>query len=1512
MRLLDTRTLDLVDVRDDAVPPYAILSHTWGQEEISLHELQWLKSRLPRPLDKRKRKVSEMAGFRKVKEAAAVALRRGYSFIWVDTCCIDKSSSAELSEAINSMYAWYKQSAECYAYLSDVESSTWNMFESNLRGSRWFTRGWTLQELIAPRSVFFFNKNWDLLGHKDDPPNFTKELSYITGIDEEVLDGRIDPLQLSISARMQWASLRSTTRPEDEAYSLMGLFQVNMPLLYGEGQRAFARLQEAIIQSTDDQSLFAWNSYGNVEEDPDALSGLLAHSTSLFRFSAGIQPLPPSPVYASSPSAITNHGLRVQLYLRRIIEDDEVPMEEDYWAILDCFVRGADGYVCPALRLRRLSQDQYARLQTKTRKWLPPPQSEYAADFEGYRTIYVRQQPVYYHLPQFRVSRLHMMSAFNALATEDQDYQLTDIYPPRKWNSTTMTMSVEYSRKLQAMGLFRFQSSNPHNQKIDIVVGLRRLDAMQWEGWCFQLACKEESLETTLSKANQKIANLARTRNTSVTAPMLRNLLGDDSKLGTEATVEGIQIQGRLYISISMSMKSEIQSGREIPLHPELNVGPTARVAEKPAGLDVVQLMKTYTSPLWVTDPRLSESEELIWTTEVRANLAPNGRPIDIVTHVTKNLSHFLGIVRADQEHPPIIQTEIEKNHALALASFEGDQVRIRDLLQRGADPGAYAADVYGLPALHWAIAGGSRTAVSLLLQSGASPIQQARVGWSALHVSVMFSRSMWDLLSANCTSDDSRNLLAVSRSAITGDAPLHLASAFCQNNYTGVSFFTQLASDLEAYTSISIQNKIDETPLHRAAASGNDQIIAAICRQEGWDSLTLSARLNQADVLGRTALWHAAATGSIGAVQQLLALGAAVDQSDNLGRTPLHAAARGGHASVLNALLSAGASPSIQTSSFELTPLQYAVMFGHFECLRTLINISVYPASRMAPPVPENVFALDRNRALHFAASCGWIKCVKLLCETGADPFLPQPNYLRLEKTKKHAILITTELDASEVAALEGHDHITDFFETSDACASARRRKQGLPEPISQISYEQQEYSPTKPIEPRWSFDVGRPDYAQGYRPPPINSRPTSYGPPLSLEAPPPPKAHSAPTSYVPGNHVSELTGDAMPHLPTQSAPTRYDSQPEFFDAKPRPPVQSMPVSYTPGHQAAGNPYTMPQAPAQSAPVSYAPGNQVGEIAPPQQRLTAPSSFPPVATLPPPPSLPQKVAGRNSESVTFPAYSSPAYQQSFASRISGSNTSYGPPPQQSQQQPTSSQPMMTTPAPKSYYGPYQQSQPVSSYQAPTPYFVENSSSDPYSFPVTYSAPLLDPYASSQQQPQQQQQQQQQQQPSTYRPPAIAYSEPFRSLHNQDDQHEALGMHENFRSMLGSIGHAPALRPLSIYDNSLASGVVATGIELEGDAPPANTPLLVNGEPSVPPTMATAASGTEAVDQFYTVSPASSMYSTAKYAAGLPTHPESGDLPRTGEPSPIISPISPVSSVILDSDSLRGYTLVWE
>jgi hypothetical protein len=238
MWLIDIESMTLKSF-EGTIPPYAILSHTWKKNELTFRDFQrgW-------------EAAQKIKGSQKIEYTCDQAKRDNLQYVWADVCCIDKSSSAELSEAINSMYQWYKESKVCYAYLDDVRH---NDFDKDFSMSRWFTRGWTLQELLAPPKVDFYGRNWTPLGSKQ---NLMDRLAKITGIDQESLEGNLQ--NVSVAQRMSWAANRHTTRLEDEAYCLLGIFNCNMPLLYGEGKQAFVRLQKEILENSNDQSLFSW------------------------------------------------------------------------------------------------------------------------------------------------------------------------------------------------------------------------------------------------------------------------------------------------------------------------------------------------------------------------------------------------------------------------------------------------------------------------------------------------------------------------------------------------------------------------------------------------------------------------------------------------------------------------------------------------------------------------------------------------------------------------------------------------------------------------------------------------------------------------------------------------------------------------------------------------------------------------------------------------------------------------------------------------------------------------------------------------------------------------------------------------------------------------------------------------------------------------------------------------------------------------------------------------------
>lgn len=244
MRLLrhsDTGKFSLTDdFGNGAIPPYAILSHTWGEdsEEVTFDDLT-------NGIGKDK------PGYEKIRFCGEQARQDKLKYFWVDTCCIDKTNKAELSLAINSMFRWYRNAARCYVYLSDVSTAkrkasgqssefTW---EPAFRRSRWFTRGWTLQELLAPSSVEFFSRECKRLGDKS---SLIRQIHEITGIPKSALQGA-KLAQFSVKDRLSWVEHRETKLEEDKAYSLLGIFDLSIPFIYGKGTtRAFKRLMDEI------------------------------------------------------------------------------------------------------------------------------------------------------------------------------------------------------------------------------------------------------------------------------------------------------------------------------------------------------------------------------------------------------------------------------------------------------------------------------------------------------------------------------------------------------------------------------------------------------------------------------------------------------------------------------------------------------------------------------------------------------------------------------------------------------------------------------------------------------------------------------------------------------------------------------------------------------------------------------------------------------------------------------------------------------------------------------------------------------------------------------------------------------------------------------------------------------------------------------------------------------------------------------------------------------------------
>ena len=327
---LNRRAGKILDCRNDESTEYAILSHRWMEKnsgetaEVNYEEMVQLAN-----MDTEKQgEIRNRDGYQKILKCCKQAEKDGFEWLWVDTCCIDKRSSAELSEAINSMYHWYEKSARCYAYLHDVSDPSFPAKPDSERYSHygwpeWFSRGWTLQELIAPTNVQFFNKDWQFIG---DKRRHCSTLQAITRVPQNILRNGFSLTRPCVAQIMSWAADRNTSRVEDEAYSLMGLLGVNMPMLYGEGKRAFQRLQLEIIRMSNDQSIFAWDPHGHIRR----FGSVLADEPRFFRDCSDLQTIEIDEFrkafkrYMSKEDEerlgsfpVTNRGIQISLPLKR-------------------------------------------------------------------------------------------------------------------------------------------------------------------------------------------------------------------------------------------------------------------------------------------------------------------------------------------------------------------------------------------------------------------------------------------------------------------------------------------------------------------------------------------------------------------------------------------------------------------------------------------------------------------------------------------------------------------------------------------------------------------------------------------------------------------------------------------------------------------------------------------------------------------------------------------------------------------------------------------------------------------------------------------------------------------------------------------------------------------------------------------------------------------------------------------------------------------------------------------
>ncbi|KAI0425537.1 heterokaryon incompatibility protein-domain-containing protein [Xylaria sp. FL1042] len=461
MWLIDTTVLELRFQARPTLQSYAILSHTWEEEEeVSFQDFHDIEAR------------TKKNGFKKITAACELARLEGLKFCWVDTCCIDKTSSAELSEAINSMFRWYKESAVCFAYLGDLLPDPFEKrisnFDQELGKCAWFRRGWTLQELIAPRKLEFFDRDWNARGTKAE---LIDTLQKITGISALVLKSSEHLRETPAGTRMSWAADRQTKRVEDIAYCLLGIFDIYMPLIYGENERAFTRLQEEIIKDKHDLSIFAWKA-GPYDQK---YRGLLARSPSEFRSCRDAQIS--YHLKMTTDYAITNRG--IQLHTLLGTDDDG-----NYLLPLGCTLR-EESDPFSKKRSKLDDKDSVGVYLKKTPKYgLVRAHPDKLHTYKGWTSAI---------LSRHGIKRIHVprdISAFECLAIEGHHslsirigkgnfpFDIIRTGPEEAWDATSQMFITMADQRFTGYCRLRITTSHQPPVECILVCGLMRIPSI--------------------------------------------------------------------------------------------------------------------------------------------------------------------------------------------------------------------------------------------------------------------------------------------------------------------------------------------------------------------------------------------------------------------------------------------------------------------------------------------------------------------------------------------------------------------------------------------------------------------------------------------------------------------------------------------------------------------------------------------------------------------------------------------------------------------------------------------------------------------------------------------------------------------------------------------------------------------------------------------------------------------------------------------------------------------------
>jgi ankyrin repeat protein len=860
MRLINVETLKLEEFFDDAIPPYAILSHTWGNdnEEVSFRNVEEGKI--------------EKSGIRPIKFEGCCkqAKKDNLRYAWIDTCCIDKANSVELSEAINSMFQWYRRASICYTYLSDVSADdNPRNPRSKFFSSRWFERGWTLQELLAPEKLCFYNSEWCYLGTKRELSTIIEK---ITGIPRLFILGIAKLCDASVAQRMSWAAKRVTKRKEDNAYCLLGIFDVMMPMIYGEGGQAFSRLQQEIMRETRDDSILAWglNLTGPTPSNSTEVisGGVLAAAPSDFVNCGHIV----SREHYNTPInsfEISGGSLQVHLPLFTTSAGET-------FGLLKCGPgHNAEQVVGIPLNIvmSREPFDEYVRPLGCYSVLLPKVTSGVLT-----KLIHIRKERHSKALAEF--NRQYWFYVEESVET---DLELIDVEPRARWhkdNAMIATATESDGNVIQRTST-RFRHRKEGSSDFVVVLEFE-VQKSQMQARCHVM----------ISSRDTPLENVAR-----------RFIYMRQGAFGKQSASNGIL---NLYVTLGQELVAAqpmfVVRLAAMPSSPEVTVDATFELRLLDLKLELVTRLREE-DRIRLKAKGLGQQME-----KEMAKLEPMKRQLEMVEEKLRKLNEERrllvdGLTKGSEQIDQLtirgneigqrqrklskwtlqtqqrLNTLLKNNLDVKGAPGDGYEAVIKLLLATEVDAESMVND--GPTLLSWAAANGYEGVVKLLLEKRADVAATDENGLTPLYLAS--SQGHIDIV--KLLLEKGADITAIDKERKT---PLHLASS--QGHIDIVKLLLEKGADIAAV------NKDGLTPLHLASSQGHIDIVKLLL-EKGADIAAVSKD-------GLTPLYLASYQGHMNAVELLLEKGADIAAIDKNRRTPLHLAYSQEHVDVAKLLL--------------------------------------------------------------------------------------------------------------------------------------------------------------------------------------------------------------------------------------------------------------------------------------------------------------------------------------------------------------------------------------------------------------------------------------------------------------------------------------------------------------------------------------------------------------------------------------------------------------------------------